>query len=640
MTKEQRAKIVKYLEQTLRKMRGLFSNTYIQSIEEMRDAIEAGADFKWDDFKAQSQKIDKLIDSLLNKTGAMVFNGVTSTYQTAVNNSVKSIQDKYAELKKKYTRKKDIRETTAEATDVIRGGANSKVDSSVGERISSRVWNLKDDVKNTITIEIKNAIAQGLSVDQAKNWVKNYLNNPKLITMYVKDKDGNLVMSEEAKNLHPGRGVYRDPLKNAERLLRTEMMAAYRQAEIEQYQKTDLVIGYEIKLSGNHTTTDGKGGIKKLKDICDKLQGRYPKTFIWHGWHPNCRCVLLPLYVSDDKMESYFDAKHNGTLDDWNKKNQISVLPKNFNEWVQDNSQRLNLAQNAKKTALPQWVEDNEDFDIISNNIEGLSTHNEIESKDSFFERIIEKIGIEQTSIHNNLGNSTKEFISNLDDKISSKDVRSFIHVYVNENPKLFGGNFKSVVTSDSVGGFMSVKPYNNDSKLDRLSISSADINGFNPLNELKRALLAIRDNKPLDFKAESAIECLNHEFIHSTSKGYRVYPKKNEEDIFVINVFETITEFVSRRNYDKFLAKIGGKATKIETIKKSGIVYTEQQKSFMDILLEAGIDEKELIGDFETMLSETYYEDMFDKLILILQKKSKKSLNVDSLLDLFMCQK
>lgn len=558
MTKEQRAKIVKYLEQTLRKMRGLFSNTYIQSIEEMRDAIEAGADFKWDDFKAQSQKIDKLIDSLLNKTGAMIFNGVTSTYQTAVNNSVKSIQDKYEALKKKYTRKKDIRETTAEATDVIRGGANSKVDSSVGERISSRVWNLKDDVKNTITIEIKNAIAQGLSVDQAKNWVKNYLNNPKLITMYVKDKDGNLVMSEEAKSLHPGRGVYRDPLKNAERLLRTEIMAAYRQAEIEQYQKTDLVIGYEIKLSGNHTTTDGKGGIKKLKDICDKLQGRYPKTFMWHGWHPNCRCVLLPIYVSDDMMDSYFEAKHNGTLDDWNKKNQISVLPKNLNEWVQDNSQRLNLAQNAKKTALPQWVEDNEEVKRLASNT-NIERFNKIDT---------------------NSDNKTPYKESD----ISRQDkVRISIELN-NRIMKQFSGIKKIVIEKYSIeeqNGMMSVN--GNTLYINTLKIPYSK-GEYCPAEVLKNALDRLKKGLPLEtFEQEYSIESLYHEYLHNQSKiNFAKIMPKSAEDILI----EACTQAYAREKYQNFLALYGKYVKPMfqDQIRENGLGYSPECKLIREI--------------------------------------------------------
>ena len=360
MTKEQRAKIVKYLEQTLLKMRGLFSATYIQSLSELKDAIASGADFSWDNFKAQSQKIDKMIDSLLVKTNTLIIDSVSHTYQSGIQSAVSSITSKYEELKKKYTRKKDIREAATEASNIIKGGAEAATRTGEKFELSDRVWNLKDQVKDNITIQVKNAISMGLSPQQAQLFVTKYLNNPKLITMHVLDKDGNLVLSEEARKLHPGRGVYRDPLKNAERLLRTETMAAYRQAEIEQYQKTDLVIGYEIKLSGNHTTTDGKGGFKKLKDICDTLQGKYPKTFVWHGWHPNCRCVLMPLYVTDDKMDSYFEAKHNGALDDWNKNNQISDLPKNFNDWVKENSQRLKDAQNAKNKQFPQWIKDNE----------------------------------------------------------------------------------------------------------------------------------------------------------------------------------------------------------------------------------------------------------------------------------------
>jgi hypothetical protein len=53
---------------------------------------------------------------------------------------------------------------------------------------------------------------------------------------------------------------------------------AYRSADVARWEKLDFVTGYEVKLSNNHPEYD----------ICDELAGKYPKTFVFKGWHPNC----------------------------------------------------------------------------------------------------------------------------------------------------------------------------------------------------------------------------------------------------------------------------------------------------------------------------------------------------------------
>ena len=53
---------------------------------------------------------------------------------------------------------------------------------------------------------------------------------------------------------------------------------AYRTADYEQRQKLDFVLGIEVRRS-NHVFAC---------PLCDSLQGKYPKTFKFVGWHPQC----------------------------------------------------------------------------------------------------------------------------------------------------------------------------------------------------------------------------------------------------------------------------------------------------------------------------------------------------------------
>ena len=67
---------------------------------------------------------------------------------------------------------------------------------------------------------------------------------------------------------------------NARRLAVTETNLAYRTADYDRYQLFDFVVGIEIHLSGNHTCKGVKGD---FFDICDELQGKYPKDFKFTG---------------------------------------------------------------------------------------------------------------------------------------------------------------------------------------------------------------------------------------------------------------------------------------------------------------------------------------------------------------------
>lgn len=75
-----------------------------------------------------------------------------------------------------------------------------------------------------------------------------------------------------------GKGYYKSAAQNAMRVTRTETNIAYRRADNERWAQMDFVLGQRVQLSRSHPRTD----------ICDKLQGDYPKEFVFDGWHPQC----------------------------------------------------------------------------------------------------------------------------------------------------------------------------------------------------------------------------------------------------------------------------------------------------------------------------------------------------------------
>ncbi|MDR2065178.1 MAG: hypothetical protein LBP85_05670 [Prevotellaceae bacterium] len=162
-------------------------------------------------------------------------------------------------------------------------------------------------------------------------------------------------LSEAAKKYKPGRGVYRSAYKNAMRLARTEITAAYRRAQWEKFQTDTQVTGIRIQLSNNHTCINPKTGKPEpFFDICDELAGNYPKTFMWTGWHPQCRCIMTPILVNASEFRKMTDAEVAGKQ---YMPKQIAGMPKNFNDWLRINAKRIAQAQ--ERGTLPYWLQDN-----------------------------------------------------------------------------------------------------------------------------------------------------------------------------------------------------------------------------------------------------------------------------------------
>lgn len=100
---------------------------------------------------------------------------------------------------------------------------------------------------------------------------------------------------------HPGRGVYRSAAMNAKRLAVTEVNMAYRLSDYHRWQGLDFVQGYEVHRSQNH----------KPCAVCDAMKGKYPKDFIFAGWHPFCICYATTLEMERSDFVNYLN---NGTL--------------------------------------------------------------------------------------------------------------------------------------------------------------------------------------------------------------------------------------------------------------------------------------------------------------------------------------
>ena len=342
-----REKLVKLLSELLKQLKNLTVSTYFQAIEMLREYIEAGGEFVWNPNATAEKKVFDLLKMLEGKINIIIANGVSTFYQEGLNAAEELVQNAL-KGKGQIKKNRDIKLLKQHATEEKRKQATAGHAQTVSYRggamnnLSNRVWDFKDGAKKQIEEIVQKSIKEGKSVNEAKNSVKEYLNTTSKGTMK-----------------HGGqKGVYSDPLKNCERLLRTEVNAAYRSAEIDSYQNDDTILGFRISLSGNHTTKDHKGKVKELNDICDILQGDYPKTFYWTGWHPNCRCVLTPIVISPEQFGKYMEAEDEGKEREYFDSIKIKDFPPNFKTYWSEHYSQFQAIENGNKQ-LPPWIENN-----------------------------------------------------------------------------------------------------------------------------------------------------------------------------------------------------------------------------------------------------------------------------------------
>lgn len=355
-----RQQVIKYIASVEKQLYALFGNTYEAALHltEVRKAIEAGDTFTWQGNPAAEKKLDRYLKDLSNKASVIIKNGIVGSWNKGEANAKVPVVEAFGKTPEFRKEANDICDEAVKAHRAKGKTGHAFANASRGGmNISTRVWNLTGNAKQELEAIIQNGILEGKSPDEVSRSVKGYLNEPNALFRRVRNKEtGNLELSEAARKYHPGQGVYRSAYKNARRLAVTEMNAAFRRAEWESYQNNPLITSYEIRLSNNHTVVIN-GKIRTLYDICDVLAGVYPKTFRWTGWHPQCRCEMIPILISENDFRARIRARKAGKLNDWKPtdKKPVTEVPKALNDWVENNQERAKGWGN-----LPYFVRDNQ----------------------------------------------------------------------------------------------------------------------------------------------------------------------------------------------------------------------------------------------------------------------------------------
>lgn len=245
----------------------------------------------------------------------------------------------------------------------------SRLNTTKGLNLAQRIWNYCQQTKSEFEMAMSNVIADGIkggtSAEDIGRQIRQYLNVPDMMyrryhTVKVlangqkKDVvtwrrkrivDGKVRFVEEPLE-KVGTGVYRSSRMNALRVARTEINAAYHTARNGRWANEPFVIGQHIHLSPQHDQ-------EKEADICDELEGYYPKGFILgNGWHPLCRCTSDPVMIYGEEKEQFYKRLYAGEdMSNYVSPNCIKDVPDQFKRYVEDNADKIVDAYKRDKLA-------------------------------------------------------------------------------------------------------------------------------------------------------------------------------------------------------------------------------------------------------------------------------------------------
>lgn len=225
--------------------------------------------FSFSNYPQTQKRIADLQAQFVNDINTVIYHGTSEEWKNS--NEVQDLMaDKVLKAYNAKIDKEKYKILYQTNSDALKAFQNRK---DKGFNVSSKLWQQSTVYKEELEAAISCAIQKGTSAITLSKQISKYLLYFPSLQKDYKDKYGS---AEHLKDCE-----YRSI-----RLARSEINMAYRTAENERWKQMDFVVGYEIKLSGNHNCKGVPNG--QFYDVCDALAGKYPKDFTWVGWHPNC----------------------------------------------------------------------------------------------------------------------------------------------------------------------------------------------------------------------------------------------------------------------------------------------------------------------------------------------------------------
>lgn len=294
--------------------------------------------FKLSNHPVLKKRIDETLAEFRKEVEVILVNGIKSEWELSIEKNAGIISKALAGKKLSEAVNKIIFDPHTKALESF---INIKKN---GLGLSDRVWNYSNQFQSEIEQGIFTGLSEGKSAVVMAREQKQYLKEPDNLFRRVRNAEGKLVLSSNAKKFNPGKGVYRSSFKNALRFTRDVTNRSYRAADYERWNSTPFVIGIEIKLSNNHPKFD----------ICDRLVGAYPSSYKHTGFHTQCMCYAVPKLASPEQFDKYEDAVLNGNADNFEFTGVVNEIPENAKTWYAENKERIR-----KYKSVPYFLADN-----------------------------------------------------------------------------------------------------------------------------------------------------------------------------------------------------------------------------------------------------------------------------------------
>lgn len=352
LTSKQKKEQLNQLFAAYNRRLGMLYSGYVKKLLALgysEDVLESDALFNFDNFPVLKARLNEIFNDYFQNSMLCYKSGITSGVSLAYSHD----NDALGQFSVLTDKALETARKTAAATFIA-----NRLNTKNGLNLAQSVWNYCQQTKAEFEMAMSNVIADGLekgtSAEEVGRRIRQYLNNPDMMyrryhTVKVlkngqkKDIvtwrrkriiDGRVRFVEEPLE-HVGQGVYRSARKNALRVARTEINAAYHKARNGRWANEPFVIGQHIHISPQHDPDEDA-------DICDELEGYYPKDFDWDGWHPQCMCTSDPVMISGEERKQFYKRMLNGeNMSGYVSPNSIKDVPDQYKRYIEANGDKI-----------------------------------------------------------------------------------------------------------------------------------------------------------------------------------------------------------------------------------------------------------------------------------------------------------
>ena len=282
-------------------------------------AIDSDKPFMWSDYPQTRKRIRDLQERFVEDIGAVIYSGTSEEWKNS--NEVQDLlANKVLQTYGATIGKEKYEILYQPNNDALKAFQQRK---DKGFTISDKLWNQSTLYKQELEEAISCAIQKGTSAIILSKQISKYLLDFPQLQKDYKERFGKASRAMDCE--------YRSI-----RLVASEINMAYRQAENLRWQQMDFVVGYEIKLSNNHT-----------------CNGKPFQDFQWTSWHPLCRCYKIPILKTEEEFWEW-DGRNEATTA---SVNEVKDVPDAFKKWINENIQRAKSWDSA-----PYFIRDNDKY--------------------------------------------------------------------------------------------------------------------------------------------------------------------------------------------------------------------------------------------------------------------------------------